>query len=112
MDTVQLTYILQKDKYNQAAFEGVYPSDKLTNRIDSYPALIIANVDTSEKPGSHWVAFYFTEDREGEFFNSYGLPPSNYTRTFTIFLNRNSSSWNHLSGLNFSELQPVFSFYL
>lgn len=68
MDTVQLTYILQKDKYTQASFQGVYPSDKLTNRIDSYPALIIANADTSGKPGSHWVAFYFTENREGEFF--------------------------------------------
>ena len=57
MDTVQLTYSLRKDKYTQAAFQGVYPLNKLTNRIVSYPALIIANVDTSEKPGSHWVAF-------------------------------------------------------
>ena len=27
----------------------------------------------------------------GEFFDSYGLPPSNYSRTFTSFLNNNSS---------------------
>ena len=93
MDTVQLTLILRKDKYTRGVFQGVYPSDKLPTSVSSYPALFIANVDTSDKPGSHWIAFYFTKDREGEFFDSYGLPPSNYSRTFTSFLNNNSSSW-------------------
>lgn len=111
MDTVQLTFSLQKDKYTQAAFQGVYPSNKLTNRIISYPALIIANVDTSEKPGSHWVAFYFTQDREAEFFDSYGLPPSNYTRTFTAFLNSNASSWTFNSVTLQSENSQVYSFF-
>lgn len=85
MDTVQLTYSLRNDKYTPAAFQGVYPSNKLTDRIVSYPALIIANGDTSEKPASHWVAFYFTQDRDAEFFDSYGLPSRDYTRTFTAF---------------------------
>ena len=93
MNTIQLTLILRKDKYTRGVFQGVYPSDKLPNRISSYPALFIANVDTSGKPGSHWVAFYFTKDREGEFFDSYGQSPSNYTQTFTNVLDNNSSSW-------------------
>ena len=93
MDTVQLTLILRKDRYTRGVFQGVYPSDKLPTSVSSYPALFIANVDASDKPGSHWLAFYFTKDREGEFFDSYGLPPSNYSRTFTSFLNNNSSSW-------------------
>ena len=93
MDTVQLTLILRKDKYTRGVFQGVYPSDKLPISVSSYPALFIANVDTSDKPGSHWIVFYFTKDREGEFFDSYGLPPSNYSRTFTSFLNNNSDSW-------------------
>ena len=49
-------------------------------------------MDTSDKPGTHWVAFYFTKEREGEFFDSYGLPPSNYTGTFSSFLNNNSKT--------------------
>ena len=93
MDTVQLTLILRKDRYTRGVFQGVYPSDKLPTSALSYPALFIANVDTNGKPGSHWIAFYFTEGKEGEFFDSYGLPPSSYTGTFTTFLNNNSSSW-------------------
>lgn len=93
MDTIQLTLILRKDKYTRGVFQGIYPSDKLPASVSSYPALFIANVDTSDKPGSHWIAFYFTKDHEGEIFESYGLPPSNYSRTFTGFLNNNSNSW-------------------
>ena len=94
MNSTQLAIILKKDKYTRAVFQGVYPSDKLPTSVSSFPALFIANVDTSEKPGSHWVAFYFTKDCEGEFFDSYGLPPSNYTGTFSSFLNDNSKGWS------------------
>ena len=64
-------------------FQGVYPSDKPPTIVSSYPALFIANVDTSDKPGSHWIAFYVTKDQKGEFFDSYELPPSSFTGTFT-----------------------------
>ena len=94
MNSTQLAIILKKDKYTRAVFQGVYPSDKLPTRVSSFPALFIANVDTSEKPGSHWVAFYFTKDRKGEFFDSYGLPPGNYAGTFSSFLNNNSNGWS------------------
>ena len=105
MDTVQLTLVLRKDRYTRGVFQGVYSSDKLPTNISSYPALFIANVDTSDKPGTHWVAFYFTEEREGEFFDSYGLPPSNYTGTFTSFLNNNSNGWK----FNSKTLQSIDS---
>ena len=68
MDTIQLTFILRKDKYTRGVFHGVYPSDKLPRTVSSFPALFIANVDTSEKPGSHWVAFYFKKGPRGEIF--------------------------------------------
>ena len=105
MNSIQLTHILRKDKYPRGVFQGVYPSDQLPTCVSSYPPLFIANVDTSEKPGSQWVAFYFTKDREGEFFDSYGLPPSNYTGTFTRFFNDNSNSWE----FNFVTLQSIKS---
>ena len=93
MDTIQLTLILRKDKFTRGVFQGVYPSDKLPASVSQYPALFIANVDTSDKPGSHWVAFYFAKEQEGEFFDSYGAPPSKYSGTFTTFLNNNSNQW-------------------
>ena len=85
MDSVQLTLVFRKDKYTRGVFQGVYPSDKLPTSVSSYPALFIANVDTSDKPGSHWVAFHFTKDQEGEFFDSYGLPPNKYSRRQVFF---------------------------
>ena len=94
MNSTQLAIIWTKDKYTRALFQGVYSWVKLPTRVSSFPALFIANVDTSEKSGSHWVVFYFTKDQKGEFFDSYGLPPSNYTRTFSPFLNNNSNDWS------------------
>ena len=72
MDTTQLTLFLRKDKFTGGVFQDVYPSDLLPASVSHYPALFIANVGTSDKPGSHWVAFYFTKEQEGEFFDSYG----------------------------------------
>ena len=105
MDTIQLTIILRKERYTWGVFQGVYPWDKLPASVSSYPALFIANVDTSDKPGTHWVAFYFTKERQGEFFDSYGLPPSNYTGTFSSFLNKNSNGWK----FNWKTLQSIDS---
>ena len=105
MDTIQPTLILRKDKFTRGVFQGVYPSDKLPASVSQYPALYIANVDTSDKPGSHWVAFYFTKEQEGEFFDSYGAPPSKYSGTFTTFLNNNSNQWI----FNTVTLQSIYS---
>ena len=93
MDTIQKTLILRKDKCTRAVFQRVYRSDKLPASVLQYPALFMANVDTSDKPGSHWVAFYFTKEQEGEFFDSYGAPLSKYSGRFTTFLNNNSNQW-------------------
>ena len=92
-------------EHMRGVFQGVYPSDKLPASTSSYPALFIGNVDTSEKSGSHWVAFYFTREREGEFFDSYGRSPSHYTPTFTSFLDNNTSSWT----FNSVQLQGFYS---
>ena len=94
MNSTQLAIILKKDKYTYALFQGEYPSDKLPTRVSSFPALFIANVDSSEKPGSHWVAFYFTKDQNGEFFDFYGLPQAIMLEHFLGFLNNNSNGWS------------------
>lgn len=36
---------------------------------------IIINLDESNKPGSHWVAFWLNNDQTGEYFDSFGSPP-------------------------------------
>lgn len=62
----------------RAQFAGVFPRDKVPNhKLEAvrYPYCYVANTDTSESPGSHWVAFYFPDPDSCEFFDSYGLHP-------------------------------------
>ena len=70
MNTEDILCILQKYKI----FCGVYPSDMLPKKIHR-PCAFIANTHPSTKPGGHWVGIYVSPKGEGEYFDSYGLPP-------------------------------------
>ncbi|CAB4016293.1 Hypothetical predicted protein [Paramuricea clavata] len=74
------------DKYNP----------NLPHEIRKIPRGYILNTDSSDKPGSHWVAVYLTEDGKGEFGDSYGKAPGFYTENFSKFLNKHCSTfaWN------------------
>ena len=91
MDTIQLTLIWERTNLHEVCFKACIPQTSCLQVFHITQSLFIANVDTSDKPGSHWVAFYFTKDHEGEFFDSYGSPPNKYSETFTTFLNNNSN---------------------
>jgi len=86
MNTKQLDSILRTDKATRTQFQGVYASDLLPALVESYPGCYIANEDPSDREGSHWVAFYFTNDGKAEFWDSYGQSPQLYTTNFVEFL--------------------------
>ena len=104
MNTSELEEILKKIYCTKNTFGSVYPSDWLPLDVKQYPESFVANVDTSEKPGTHWVAFYFIDDQYGGFFDSYG-PPHRYTKNFEDFLNRNAAKWTY----NRKHLQSIFA---
>ena len=54
---------------------GVFPANKIPIVL-TRPCALVANVDESHNPGSHWVAIYIDKNGHGVFFDSYGLPPS------------------------------------
>lgn len=59
-------------------FAGVFPRDKIPDQsadAKRFPYCYVANTDNSSEPGSHWVAFYFSDPVSCEFFDSYGLHP-------------------------------------
>lgn len=93
MNTSQLTTVLQRDPFTRALFRGVFPSDQLPSQVPHYPSVFIANVDALGKPGSHWCAFYFTSKHDGEFFDSYGQPPQDFSPMFYRFLENNTRTW-------------------
>lgn len=95
MNTQQITRVLQSDRTTRPYFRGVFPSDKLPESIQRFPAAFVANVDPEGKPGSHWCAFYFNNEQDGEFFDSYGLKPGDYNSYFQAFLNKHSKKWSY-----------------
>ena len=75
MNSTTIEKILRSDKCSKHVFGGVYASDKLPETVDRYPRAYVANVDRSNMPGSHWIAFWFASPSHGEFFDSLGQRP-------------------------------------
>jgi hypothetical protein len=105
MNSTTIEKILRSDNCTKHVFGGVYASDKLPETVDSYPKAYVANVDRSNMPGSHWVAFWFASPTHGEFFDSLGQDPEAYTLSFVTFLAKNCSKWT----CNRRTLQSPFS---
>ena len=105
MITTQISHALERDPITNKKFCGVFPSDKLPQTIDKYPYGFVANTDPSNKPGTHWVAFYFSSEHKGEFFDSCGEPPDYYSNSFRNFLDKHSIEWD----FNKRTLQSIWS---
>ena len=88
--------ILKNDSFTKTVFPDILPSDRLPHEIRKRPRGYILNTDPSNKPGSHWVEMYLTEDGKGEFGDSYGQAPGFYSQNFTQFLDKHCSTftWN------------------
>ena len=90
MNTNEITQAIRGLSANSI---GVYAADQIPSRL-SHPAAIVANLDTSDKPGSHWVAFYIDSHGRGTFFDSYGLPPSSRHHLDRLRRNCKWIKWN------------------
>ena len=84
LNTVQLLEIIKSDQIASKDFLGVFPRDKLPNRL-KYPCSFIVNTDPSNLSGQHWLAFYFSENKHCTFFDSYGQPPEVFNFKRYIF---------------------------
>ena len=107
MNTAQIVHALEQDPVTNKAFCGVFPSDKLPQTVDKYPCGFIVNTDPSNKPGTHWLGFYFPSKHHGEFFDSYGHPPEYYHKSFKDYLDsydwifnkrKLQSNWTNVCG--------------
>lgn len=105
MNTKDLIRMAKSDKMLKSLFMGVFPADILLNVRPYYPSCMIANTDMHQEPGKHWVAFFFTEDGKGEFFDSFGMPPQHYNLDWKKWLESNSYSWTY----NRHCVQPILS---
>lgn len=81
-------------KFTKTHWLGVYPADQLPHRV-SLPCAVVVNMDSSNKSGSHWIAIYIDKQGVGEFFCSFGLPPT--ISHHLKFLKNNSRYWMYNS---------------
>ena len=62
------------------------------HKIKKKPELIICNTDPSNKPGQHWVLFFFDNDTV-DFFDSLGKDIEDYGHEFVDLAKRFSSKF-------------------
>ena len=77
LNSIQLNKILQRDKITKKIFLGVFSRDYLPKKL-KYPCCFIVNTHPSNKPGEHWLAFFYSKSGYCYFFDSYGLSPNYY----------------------------------
>lgn len=83
MNTKQLFYALYNNDTTKPFFDGIYSRDNLVDIVRK-PKLIICNTDPINKPGKHWVLFYFEND-VCEFYDSLGKQLTSYGKEFQYF---------------------------
>lgn len=89
MDTNQIEQVLRQDPYAETIFSGVFARDQLPKTVQ-YPCAMVLNTDPADEPGEHWVALYLDENCQGEYFDSYGIPPP---PCFKWYMKRHSTQW-------------------
>ena len=55
------------------------------------PFSLVCNTDPNTETGEHWIAVHVDEEGNGEYFDSYGLPP--LQDAFENCLNRHCKTW-------------------
>ena len=59
--------------------------------INSYPSSLIINTHPRGEPGEHWLAMYFDNNKNCEFFDSFGFTANDYG--FDKYINLFSRSY-------------------
>ena len=94
MNTSQLLCVLNCNTFLKYIERNVLAADQLPKAsLQHFPSAFIVNTDISSMEGKHWVAFYFDEYKNGEFFDSYGKPPQSYKQAFLNFLTKNAHKY-------------------
>ena len=84
MNTKQLWNALTHNPETNYYFDGIFSADTL-NSIRDKPELIICNTDPSNRPGKHWVLFFF-KGRSVDFYDSLGRDIKYYGLLFLDFI--------------------------
>ena len=74
LNSIDIARILNDNNATTQYFKGVCPSDYMITST-SFPFCFVANVDKSNQPGTHWVAWFVDSEGVVSFFDSFGRSP-------------------------------------
>ncbi len=94
--------ILKSDEFSNHIFKHVLPRDMLPPSVN-YPSAYVVNTQGKKHPGEHWLAYYYNEDGNCDFFDSFGFSPILYG--LTDFLDKTSIKWKY----NENQIQSLTS---
>jgi hypothetical protein len=86
----QIDKVLNRDVITKKVYIGTFARDELPEKLN-YPCCFVLNTEPRSSSGGHWLAFYFSKERRGYFFDSYGKPPKFFR--LTSFMNKHSQFW-------------------
>lgn len=72
-------------------FIGTFSRDYIPRKVSKLPAALVVNTDPHYRPGQHWVAIYIDKNGNGDYFDSYGMPP--LYKEIKEFLEDNCNRW-------------------
>ena len=85
---------LTEDSIIRQYLGGVMPADIFSKQCISKPGLYIVNSDESNSLGTHWLLFYFSNEKMAYFFDSLGKYPEEYHQYFHSILIQNSYGYS------------------
>lgn len=85
--------ILKKDEYTKNIYLGSFARNELPTK-PKHPSCFILNTDPRNKPGKHWLAFYYNQNGDCDFFDSYGKSPEYFNLEEYISKTSNNWTWN------------------
>ena len=71
---------LSKDEFTKKINGGIVARDELPDKV-SYPSCYIINTRQRTHSGEHWLAVFYDNKGQADFFDSYGHHPSYFNLT-------------------------------
>lgn len=90
MNTNEMLHIVDLLTDLKPFFRGIFASNSLPFRVTRFPSAVVCNTDPLEEKGSHWIAFWFRNGTECEFYDSLGRLPEYYDIRLRDFIDINS----------------------
>lgn len=100
MNTMELEEYLKEMKH-PGFYVGVHAANRLPFSC-KIPCAIIANTEPDSSNGLHWTALFISRNGYGEYFDSFGRPPTGYHQKF---IKEKTRVWTY----NKNTLQNVLS---